>query len=308
MDQRSFVSTFLLNIAVMSSFLLVSTGPSSGSRLGAGEQTQTPRIQTPKTEGLIDVGGRKLDCRVFGSGSPTVVLVSGLEIAQDNWDSVIPELAAKTTVVTYDRAGLGKSELGGLPADGERAARDLHVLLEKLGVPKPYVLVGHSYGGMVARLFASLYPADMGGLILEETQHEDNLIKMRGILGGRDLEAFDQFLGDRLKTPENPVTEADYANVTRDQLRKSGPLPRIPFAIMVVAGRAKAMKDLFSDKAIEKLDKLDSALNKELAALVPGGRLIMVEGTGHLVHVDKPVVLIGPVLEMIAGIRGKSGR
>ncbi len=263
------------------------------------------RTLTPKVEGLIDVDGRKIDACVYGGGAPTVVLVSGLGITQDNWDPVVPDLAAKATVVTYDPPGVGKSELGGLPTDGERAARDLHGLLEKLGVAKPYLLVGHSYGGMVVRLFASLFPEDVGGLILEETQHENNLVEMRKVLEGKDLEAFDQVLGERLRTPEKPVTEADFMNVTREQLRRSRPLPHIPFVVMVVAGRAKAMSDLFSDGAIEKIDKLDVTLNKELTALVPGGRLIMVEGTGHLVHVDKPGVLIAPVMEMIAAVRNK---
>jgi pimeloyl-ACP methyl ester carboxylesterase len=282
---------------VVAGIALAQTGPQ--------ERARVLPVSTPEVERLVDVGGRKLDSCVCGSGSPTVVLVSGLEIARDNWDSVVPELAAKTAVVTYDRAGVGKSELGGLPTDGLRSAEDLHFLLEQLGVPKPYVLVGHSYGGMVARLYASRHPEDMGGLILEETQHEDNLIEMRKTLEGKDLEAFDRLLGERLRTPEKPVTEADYMNLTRDELRKSRPLPHIPFVVLVVAGRARAMKDLFSDEAVEKLDKIDNALNKKLAALVPEGRLVMVEGTGHLVHVDKPDVLIGPVVEMIEGIRAK---
>ena len=106
-------------------------------------------------ESMIDVGGRKLHCCVYGSGSPTVVLVSGLEAPQVYWNPVIPDLAAKTTVLTYDRAGIGKSEIGDLPTHGEQSARDLHVLLDKLGLPKPYILVGHSYGGMS---FGSLPP------------------------------------------------------------------------------------------------------------------------------------------------------
>jgi pimeloyl-ACP methyl ester carboxylesterase len=297
MHKKTMIGGSLLIVAVLST--------SMPGTAGLRERAGISPVPTSKVEQMIDVGGRKIDSCVYGNGSPTIVLVSGLEITQDNWDSVVPDLAAKTTVVTYDRPGTGKSELGGLPTDGERAARDLHALLEKLGVPKPYLLVGHSYGGMVARLFASLYPDDMGGLILEETQHENNLIEMRKVLEGKDLETFDQVLGERLRTPEKPVTEVDFMNVTREQLRRSRALPRIPFLVMFVAGRAKAMKDLFSDAAIEKLDKMDAALNKELAALVPGGRLVMVEGTGHLVHVDKPGVLIAPVMEMIHKIRGK---
>jgi pimeloyl-ACP methyl ester carboxylesterase len=256
-----------------------------------------------KVERMVDVGGRKLDCRVYGKGSPTVVLVSGLEAPQAYWDSIIPDIAARTTVVTYDRAGVGKSEIGDLPAHGEQSAKDLQVLLEKLSVPKPYILVGHSYGGNIARLFASRFPADTSGLILEDTQHEDVLDEMRKILEGKDLEAFDELMASRFNTPEHPKTEADYREMTREQVRKSKPLPRIPYVVLMAAGRAKAMAPLFSDGAIEKMAKLDSELNDRLVALIPGGRPVIVEGTGHDIHVDRPEVMIAPVMEMIKAVR-----
>jgi pimeloyl-ACP methyl ester carboxylesterase len=205
--------------------------------------------------------------------------------------------------VTYDRAGIGKSEINDLPTHGEQSAKDLRVLLEKLSVPKPYILVGHSYGGFVARLFASMFPDDLGGMILEETQHEDILGEMRNILKGKDLETFEQVLGARFDAPENPKTESDYRNVTRKQLRGSKPLPQIPFVILTCVDRAKAMQPMFSDAAIEELIELDIALMSKLADSIPGGKQIMVEGTGHNVHVDKPEVLIAPVVEMIQDVK-----
>lgn len=269
------------------------------------EQMKIPEISTPKIENMIDVGGRKLDCCLYGSGSPTVVLVSGLEAPQAYWNPVIPNLAAITTVVTYDRAGIGESEIGDLPAHGEQSAKDLHVLLDKSGVPRPYILVGHSYGGSVVRLFASMYPDNLGGLILEDTQHEDVLIELRKILKGKDLDTFEQLLVDMFSTPENPKTEIDYRNMVREQVRNSKSLPQIPLVVLTSAGRAKAMGPMFSEEALEKMAESDSALNKKLAALIPGGRLIIVEGTGHNIHVDKPDALIAPVVEMIKKVRAK---
>ena len=266
------------------------------------EQAEIAEISTPGTERMVDVGGRKLHCCVYGSGSPTVVLVSALGAPQAYWNPVIPDLAAKTTVVTYDRAGVGKSEINGLPAHGERSARDLHALLVTLAVPKPYLLVGHSFGGFVARLFASMYPEDMAGLILEETQHEDNLDEMRRILKGKDLETFDQVLLPGFAAPENPREEADYRHATREQLKKITPLPPMPFVILTVRGRAAAMRGMFSDGAIEAMARLDEELMGRLAASVPGGRQVMIEGTGHNVHVDRPEALIAPVREMIKTI------
>jgi pimeloyl-ACP methyl ester carboxylesterase len=244
------MSTILMNLICFHSGLLSNSQSSKGS---PQEQMRIPEISTPKIENMIDVGGRKLHCCVYGNGSPTVVLVSGFEAPQAYWNSVIPDLAAKTTVVTFDRAGIGKSEIGDLPTHGEQSAKDLQVLLNKLGAPRPYILVGHSYGGSVVRLFASMYPDDMGGFILEDTQHEDVLNELRKILKGKDLEAFEQLVVDRFSAAENPKTEADYRNITREQVSQSKPLPRIPFVILTSAGRANAMQPLFSDEAIEKI-------------------------------------------------------
>ena len=268
-------------------------------------QAGEPARRHLRMEKMIDVGGRRLHCRIYGNGSPTVVLVSGLDSPQASWDSVVPDLAAMTTVVTYDRAGVGKSEIGALPAHGEQSAKDLHALLDALDVPRPFILVGHSFGGFVVRLFASMYPDGMGGLILEETQHEDNLKELRNILKGKDLEAYDQMLVDMFREPEIPKTEADFRNVTREQVRKSKPLPRMPLVILTCPDRAKAMPPVFSAGAIEEMAKLDLALMDRLAASIPGGRHILVEGTGHYIHVDRPQALIAPVAEMIKEVREK---
>ena len=279
----------------------------SGLEPGQGSPQEQPEIQELSTSGMesmIDVGGRKLHCFIYGKGRPTVVLISALGATQEYWNPVIPDLAAQATVVTYDRAGVGKSEIGNLPAHGEQSARDLHVLLEKLAVPRPYILVGHSYGGFVARLFASMYPDDMAGLVLEETQHEDNLDEMRKILKGKDLETFDQVLIPGFAAPEDPRTEGDYRNATREQLKKNKPLPRIPFVILTCRDRAYAMRPMFSDGALGEVAKLDAELMGRLAASVPGGKQIMVDGTGHHVHVDKPELLIVPVVEMIKEVHG----
>jgi pimeloyl-ACP methyl ester carboxylesterase len=308
MDQRSSVTRLLWMGAILMSFISLNSNSLSNAQASQGspwEQMRIPEVSTPQIEHLIDVGGRKLHCYVYGTGSPTVVLVSGFEAPQEYWNSVIPDLAAKTTVVTFDRAGIGKSEIGDLPTHGEQSAKDLQVLLDKLGVPRPYILAGHSYGGFVVRLFASMYPDDMGGLILEDSQHEDVLNEMRKVLKGKDLEAFEQLVVDRFSAPEEPKTEADYRNITRGQVSKSKPLPRIPFVILTSAGRAKAMGPMFSAVALEEMAILDMALNKELAALIPGGKQIIVEGTGHDIHVDKPEALIAPVVEMIKEVRGK---
>ena len=120
---------------------------------------------------LIDVGGgRRLYIRSAGSGGPTVILEPGLgESAREMARWIAPDVARTTTVVVYDRAGHGRSDAE--PAGGADAARDLHVLLRRAHVPGPYVLAGHSLGGMFALSYAHRYPAEVGGIVLLDSMH-----------------------------------------------------------------------------------------------------------------------------------------
>jgi len=120
---------------------------------------------------LIDVGdGRRLYLRSVGSGGPTVVLEPGLgESARAMARLIAPDVARTTTVVVYDRAGHGRSDAE--PTAGADAARDLHVLLQRAHVPGPYVLAGHSLGGMFALSYARRYPAEVGGIVLLDSMH-----------------------------------------------------------------------------------------------------------------------------------------
>jgi pimeloyl-ACP methyl ester carboxylesterase len=120
---------------------------------------------------MIDVGGgRRLYIRSAGAGGPTVILEPGLgESARAMARWIAPDVARTTTVVVYDRAGHGRSEAE--PAAGADAARDLHVLLERAHVPGPYVLAGHSLGGMFALSYARRYPAEVGGIVLLDSMH-----------------------------------------------------------------------------------------------------------------------------------------
>jgi pimeloyl-ACP methyl ester carboxylesterase len=309
MNQKLSITILLLICTILFSifcFNSISLSSSNNSKQFPQEQVRIPEISTPKTEHMIDVGGRKLHCCVYGKDSPTVVLVSGFGAPQTYWNSVIPDLAVKTTVVTYDRAGIGKSEINDLPTHGEQSAKDLYVLLEKLAVPTPYILVGHSYGGSIVRLFASMYPDDMGGLILEDAQHEDVLNEQRKILKGKDLETLEQMVA-RFSTPENPKTEADYRNITTEQVRKSKPLPQIPFVVITAGDRSKAMPPMFSDESKAQIAKLGLEMQKRLVALISGGKHIVVDGAGHNIHSEKPEALIAPVVEMIKKVREKKG-
>ncbi len=112
----------------------------------AADDFNIPEFRLKKVEKMVEVNGRMLHCIAYGKGKPAIVLLSGLNAPQDFWNALIRPVAEKTTVVTYDRSGCGRSQLGDLPAHGQQAAADLKILLEKMAAPGPYILIGHSYG------------------------------------------------------------------------------------------------------------------------------------------------------------------
>jgi pimeloyl-ACP methyl ester carboxylesterase len=132
-------------------------------------QTGGGRAAAPVSgDRLVDVGGHRLNIRCIGSRSPTVVLEPGLgESATAIARRIAPRVARTTRVCVYDRAGHGRSDV----APDADAARDLHVLLKRAHVPGPYVMVGHSLGGMFALSYAHRYPSEIGGVVLLDSMH-----------------------------------------------------------------------------------------------------------------------------------------
>jgi pimeloyl-ACP methyl ester carboxylesterase len=124
---------------------------------------------------MVDVQGRRLHLRVMGEDreGPTVILDAGMVSFSSNWAWVQPQVAEEARVVAYDRAGLGWSDPGLRPRDVGQSARELHAALEQGGISGPYVLAGHSYGGLAVRAFAALYRNEVAGMVLVDASHPD---------------------------------------------------------------------------------------------------------------------------------------
>jgi pimeloyl-ACP methyl ester carboxylesterase len=131
---------------------------------------------SPPPGRLIDVGGHRLELYCMGRrdpGKPTVILESGLGGTSLDWRKVQPAVARFTRVCSYERAGYGWSESGPTPRTSRQMVTELHTLLVKASVPGPYVLVGHSFGGLLVQLFAFVYPQEAAGLVLVDSQSGD---------------------------------------------------------------------------------------------------------------------------------------
>ncbi len=122
---------------------------------------------------LVDINGRALHIRIQGEGSPTVVLEAGLGGGVLDWTLVAPEIAKFTRVVSYDRAGLGWSEAAATPRTPRLVVEDLRTALKSKQVDGPFVLVGHSDGGLKVRMFYYMHPEDVAALVLVDSSHVD---------------------------------------------------------------------------------------------------------------------------------------
>jgi pimeloyl-ACP methyl ester carboxylesterase len=124
---------------------------------------------------LVEMHGYKMHLDCVGDGSPTVILESGLNDSWLSWYKVQPAVAKFTRVCSYDRAGVGWSDAQPQPPDSRNIALHLHSLLNNAGVKPPYVLVGHSIGGIHVRVYQNMYPSDVVGMVLIEPSHPDQM-------------------------------------------------------------------------------------------------------------------------------------
>lgn len=146
-----------LALWIATSAVAQTTGPSTA---------RVEDIAYAHAQRLVDLGGRrKLNLYCIGSGGPAVIFEAGLSDESSTWGLVQPEIAKRVMACSYDRAGIGFSDPADRAGSSSDIVDDLHRLLSRAGIKGPYVLVGHSYGGLATVLFASRYPKEVAGLV-----------------------------------------------------------------------------------------------------------------------------------------------
>jgi pimeloyl-ACP methyl ester carboxylesterase len=282
---------------------------------------------------LIDVNGHAMHINCLGEGSPTVILEAGASSWSVVWSLVQKDIAKETRVCSYDRAGLGWSEPGPQPRTAEQLVSELHALLTNAGIDGPYVMVGHSFGGPLVRVFTGKYPDDVIGLVLVDAAHPDQIsrfpievtesnetqIKQFALLGKLARLGFLRF-GVKQNVPtwtlpedvlpayfaimsrpefyETTVAEMEMFDVSMEQTREAGNLGDRPL-IVLAAGQ--------NDEEIATIPGVDGdaykatrmMLQEDLATLSTNSQLIVAEKSGHAIQLYQPDSVIGAVLKVV---------
>ena len=320
--------------------LLMASGAVPAARAQEPTPSQPPDIATPEATGdfagLVDIGdGRRLYLECQGAGSPTVVLEAGFRTRADLWSDdliqpeaprtmVFPGVAAFTRVCAYDRPGTttviegelltSRSDPAPMPRTAVESVHDLHALLEAADVPGPYVLVGHSYGGMLMRLYASTYPDEIVGMVLVDAFSE-------GLEAQMTAEQWTAYAAIFQPVPEALAEYADLeftdldlsASQVRDATAAS-PLPPgpqsagVPFPLVVLSrGQSMAMPtDLPGGLTGEGLERAWSVEQERLAALLPGARHVIARDSEHYIQLQQPELVIEAVRQVVEAVRDPS--
>jgi pimeloyl-ACP methyl ester carboxylesterase len=281
---------------------------------------------------LVDAGGHKLHINCIGQGSPTVILEAGMGEYSLTWAYVQPEVAGFARVCSYDRAGFGWSEPGPNPRTAGAEVEDLHRLLVNASVEKPYVLVGHSMGGMLVRMYAHQYPDEVVGLVLVDSLHEERISRLPNLRqatldmrGQFRMFAFLSSFGIMALAPQsipNPGLPDDAYLQAQAITATSGSLEMLLTEMNLMAeSSAEALAlhmtsfgnlplIVLSSGQEEGIPSLSDAENQqiweelqteqsELTALSSASAQIIAEQSGHYIQLDQPDLVIGAIREVV---------
>lgn len=294
---------------------------------GAFAKSKLVRENPPPGE-LIDVGGFNMHLYCTGEGSPTIILESGLNDFYVAWAKVQPEIAKTTRVCSYDRAGIGWSETSPNPRTSEIMAEELHTLLQNAGLASPYILVGHSFGGIIMRSFAQKYPGKAIGMVLVDSAHEEqaarlpflkdatdeflgqfrtlSFISSLGLMAlspetipnrGLPDEAYKQYQAALATTNyfDGAIAESSvFYSSALDAPKSLGDLPLIVLSHGLpdtTSGVDTSQQNLFEQEWVK--------MQIELVGLSSNSRQIIAERSGHYIQLDQPELVIEAILELV---------
>jgi pimeloyl-ACP methyl ester carboxylesterase len=289
---------------------------------------------------MVDVGGYRLHIDCQGIGSPTVIMEAGLGEPSLMWALVQPQVSTTTRVCVYDRAGLGWSDISPKPRTAVIMVEELHTLLKNANIEGPYIMVGHSTGGMLVRLYAHSYPSEVAGMVQVDAQHEDQFVHLSTAIQQK-LKAM--FAESNQTLPLYRVLINSGIGALVPAVGASADNPQLPsparetFSALALSNSKfieaqAAEQDAIFDSLAEVRDAHITSLGNiplvvlyrgisdmsmpgmtpeekqqwwlgfqtELAALSPQGKLVLADKSGHHIQLDQPNLVIDAIAQVLA--------
>ncbi|MEM1282182.1 MAG: alpha/beta hydrolase [Chlamydiota bacterium] len=320
-----------LSIALLAALIII----------GASYQFVREKIDDylyPPPGELVDVGGYHLHIHRSGKGGPSVILDAGIGCNSLEWALVQKEIAKFTTVCSYDRAGYGWSDESPMERTSQNMVKELHTLLLRSEIPGPYVLVGHSLGGVNVRLYANTYPDEVVGVVLVDSAHEDQLAKLpmpnwnKGVLSSLTYLGALRLLAVPHYNQSEPPLYSNLLPVFPEEFYKTqGMLPdeiqkmyiakwsttkftRTLLEEMEQLGvsftQLRNTKGLLNEKPLIVItaDKTQpkevwAEFQKDLVTKSSNGKQIVAIESGHLITRHQPEIIVEAVREIVLGSR-----
>jgi pimeloyl-ACP methyl ester carboxylesterase len=264
----------------------------TGCQAAPSPTVEAPASHSERRAGLVDIGGQHLFLDCAGEGKPTVVFESGGGVDGSAWHKVVPQLRHATSACVYDRVGTGRSSPATKPHTMQQMVKELDLLLEHAAVAPPYVLVGHSLGGLLVRLYASEQPGEVRGMVLVDPTTEEQDARMWSLLPPHLLREFKQALS---RSPEGLDYDSFVGGMA--QLRAANrALGDMPLIVLTAVGTQdpNVPPDLGEQIAREWL-----TMHEEVSRLSSNSAHVLVR-VSHNVQDEAPGVVVAAVQEVLA--------
>lgn len=281
------LSLAALSLALLGALAILALGP---RRVVVGGKKKLERGWLIMTGGLVDVGGYRLRVEHFGKGSPTVIFETGLAQPRTTWGRVPSDVSAFTQVVIYDRAGLGDSDAASNRRTSKQTVAELHTMLKNAEFKPPFILVGHSFGGLNARLFASQFPDEVAGIILVDASHEDEYNRKAALMPEPERNKYLQHEGGGNYEQVDLFASAEEV--------RAAVLKPLPIVVISAPGSN-------SSPAAEAGAKVHDELQVALSRLLPNASHIIAEKSGHFVQLDRPELITDEIRKMVEQIQAR---
>jgi pimeloyl-ACP methyl ester carboxylesterase len=281
------ISTLVLLLAMV----LSACTPAATSKRAEVIATDAMSIGEPVE---VNVGDHSLQIHCFGSGSPVVVLEHGLGTDWTSWGHIYNQMPRDIRICAYNRSFKAHTS--------EEYVQDLHALLAGAQLAAPYVLVGHSFGGLDVLLYADRYPAEVAGIVLENSMHPDQFARLLAALppespsDSPDLNALRQELAA-------PTQYGIDLATSLDQARSVKSVGDIPLIVLTSVSPNPEWGDIPADVQA-KLDQEQQAMQKELTALSSDTKQLMAKTNKPVIHFYEPQLEIDSIAKLVEAIRG----